>query len=124
MLRKFVAALILVPLAIVIIAFAVANRQAVTVSFDPFSAGAPAASLSLPLFVLVIMLLIIGVVIGGMAAWLRHGRWRRVARRLERDLKGLNARLHALQGAPAEPGIVPDEHAPPPRLQLRPPSRV
>ena len=76
------------------------------------------------LFALVIVLLIIGVVIGGTAAWLRHGRWRRVARRLERDLKELNARLHALQGASAEPGIVPREQEPPPRLKLRPPSRV
>ena len=68
MLRKIVAAIILVPLAIIIVAFAVANRQSVTVSFDPFSAEAPAASLSLPLFALVIGLLIAGVVIGGVAA--------------------------------------------------------
>ena len=37
MFRKIVAALILVPLAILIVAFAVANRQAVTVSLDPFA---------------------------------------------------------------------------------------
>ena len=43
-LRKIVAAIILVPLAVVIIAFAVANRQIVTVSLDPFSAEHPAAS--------------------------------------------------------------------------------
>ena len=36
MFRKIVAAIIVVPLVIVIVAFAVANRQAVTVSFDPF----------------------------------------------------------------------------------------
>jgi len=124
LLRKLIAALILVPLAVIIIAFAVANRHAVTVSFDPFGGSAPAASLTLPLFVLVILLLIIGIVIGGSAAWLRHGRWRRVARRLERDLKDLNARLHALQGAAAEPGIVPHAQETPPRLKLRPPSRV
>ncbi|MEI9804494.1 MAG: hypothetical protein WDN48_08580 [Pseudolabrys sp.] len=39
MLRKIVTALIVVPLAAVIIAFAVANRQTVTVSFDPFSSS-------------------------------------------------------------------------------------
>ncbi|MGB6653589.1 MAG: LapA family protein, partial [Xanthobacteraceae bacterium] len=86
LLRKIVAALILATLGIVIIAFAVANRQAVTVSFDPFNAQSPAASETLPLFALVIFLLIVGVVIGGSASWLRHGRWRRAARRLERDL--------------------------------------
>ena len=45
-LRKIVAAVILVPLAIVIIAFAVANRQIVTVSLDPFSSERPAASVT------------------------------------------------------------------------------
>jgi len=48
--RKIIAAIILVPLAVVIIAFAVANRQIATVSLDPFSAEHPAASLTLPLF--------------------------------------------------------------------------
>src|SRR5579864_407931 len=124
LLRKIVAALILVPLAIIIIAFAVANRQVATVSFDPFGGSAPAASLTLPLFALVIVLLIIGVVIGGTAAWLRQSRWRRTARRLEREVKDLHARLDALQGAAAESGIVPSEQPPPPRLKLRPPSRV
>ena len=42
MIRKFVTALILVPLAIVFIAFAVANRQTVVVSFDPFDQAHPA----------------------------------------------------------------------------------
>ena len=124
MLRKLVAAFILVPLAVILIAFAVANRHGVTVSFDPFNAGAPAASLTLPLFALVIVLLIIGVVIGGSASWLRHGRWRRAARRLEREVKELNARLHAHHGGSADLGIVPSEQPPPPRLKLRPPSRV
>jgi uncharacterized integral membrane protein len=124
LLRKLIAALVLVPLAIIIIAFAVANREGVTVSFDPFSGSAPAASLTLPLFALVIGLLIIGVVVGGTAAWLGQRRWRRTARRLEREASDLRARLDALQSAAAEPGIVPSEQAPPPRLKLRPPSRV
>jgi len=123
LLRRIVAALILGPLAIIIIAFAVANRQQVTVSLDPFSSSAPAAALTLPLFGLVIVLLIIGVLIGGMAAWLRQRRWRRAARRLEREVKELNAQLDALQGADVDQGIVPRQHEPPPRLKLRPPAR-
>ncbi len=122
MLRRIVAALILVPLAIIIIAFAVANRQEVTVSLDPFGASAPAASLTLPLFALVILVLIIGVVIGGSAAWLRQGRWRRAARRLEREAKEMIARLEAHEAASAAPGIVPRQE-PPPRLKLQPPAR-
>ena len=41
MFRKIVTAIIVVPLVVIIVAFAVANRQTVTVSFDPFSSAAP-----------------------------------------------------------------------------------
>ena len=118
--RKIIAAIILVPLAVIIVAFAVANRQIVTISLDPFSAEHPAASLTLPLFALVIVMLLFGVLIGGIAAWLRQSKWRRTARRLEREIADLHIEIEALKrstggvGAPA---------APPKRLQLRPPLR-
>ena len=121
LLRKIVAALILVPLAVLIIAFAVANREIVTVSFDPFSVEQPAASVTLPLFALVIVLLILGVVIGGSASWLRHGRWRRMARRLERELGKLRDELDLHKGAAGTPANIPEAAEPPERLKLKPP---
>lgn len=122
MLRKIVAALILVPLAIIIVALAVANRQSVTVSFDPFSASAPAVAQTLPLFALIFVVLIAGVIVGGVAAWLGQRQWRRAARRLEREASELRAKLDALQGAATGPSIVPREQIPPPRLRLKPPA--
>ncbi len=85
------------PLAVVIIAFAVANRQIVTVSLDPFNRTRPPLAVTLPLFALVIVLLIAGVVIGGVGGMAAaeqvaaHGapagaRGGRAARR-ERDLR-------------------------------------
>jgi uncharacterized integral membrane protein len=121
--RKIVAAVILVPLAIVIIAFAVANREMVTVSLDPFSAERPAASVTLPLFVLVIGVLILGVLIGGLASWLRHGGGRRAARRLERELTALRAEVHHLKTGQHAPPPVPNAVDPPERLKLQPPLR-
>jgi uncharacterized integral membrane protein len=122
--RKIIAAIILVPLAVIIIAFAVANRQIVTVSLDPFSAEHPAASLTLPLFALVIVLLIIGVVIGGVAAWLRQAKWRRTARRLEREIADLHMEMDGLKRTAGLPGTGADVPiAAPERLQLRPPMR-
>ena len=130
--RKIIAAVILVPLAVIIIAFAVANRQIVTVSLDPFSAEHPAASLTLPLFALVIVLLVLGVLIGGVAAWLRQSKWRRTARRLEREIADLHIELEALKrtagvssasvNAPAAASVNAPAAAPE-RLQLRPPMR-
>ena len=121
LLRKIVAAVILVPLAIVIVAFAVANRQIVTVSLDPFSSEHPATSLNLPLFVLVIGLLIVGVLIGGAASWLRHGNLRRATRRFERDIRELRSEIASLRHTPSGSASVPEAGSPPERLQLRPP---
>jgi uncharacterized integral membrane protein len=122
LLRRIVAAVILVPLAIVIVAFAVANRQSVTVSFDPFSAATPAASLAMPLFELVIGLLIVGVLIGGVAAWLGQGRWRGAARRFEREVQMLRGKLSAYEGMADGAGGVSRTSEPPARLRLRPPA--
>jgi uncharacterized integral membrane protein len=121
-LRKIVAALTLIPLAIVIIAFAVANRQDVTVSLDPFNPDVPAASVTKPLFVVLIAVLILGVIVGGIAAWLRQTKWRRAARRLEREVGSLRAEIDALKRT-GVPVSIPQAVEPAERLQLRPPIR-
>ena len=74
MLRKIVAALLLIPLALLIALFAVANRAPVTVSLDPFGDLSAMFSVSLPLFLLLLLLLILGVIIGGIASWMRQSR--------------------------------------------------
>ena len=121
-LRKIVTALIVVPLAILIIAFAVANRQEVTVSLDPFSAEHPAAAVTLPLFALVIVLLIAGVVIGGVATWLRQIGWRRLVRHMEREAAELRREIDTHRRAVAGPAHVPAAVEPPERLKLKPPT--
>jgi uncharacterized integral membrane protein len=97
MIRKIVTAVILIPLAAIIIAFAVANRQTVSVSFDPFDTANPAYAASLPLFVLIFILVIFGVILGGVAAWLRQARWRWAARRAEKENQELRLELDRLR---------------------------
>jgi uncharacterized integral membrane protein len=109
MIRKIVTAIILVPLAIIILGFAVANRQTITVSFDPFDAVQPAYAASVPLFVLIFILVIFGVILGGTATWLRQARWHWAARRAEKENQDLRLELdrlkHGLAGTP--PGRLP-----------------
>jgi hypothetical protein len=93
--RKLVTFFVLVPLAIVIVMFAVANRAPITVALDPFNPTQPALTLQLPMFVLAFILLGLGVLVGGSAAWLRQHRWRQRARRAEADARDLRARLDA-----------------------------
>ena len=116
--RKFFTALVVIPLGLIFIVFAVANRHWVTVSFDPFNSTDPAIQVSLPLFVLIIVVAILGVIAGGSATWFRQRRWRRAARQHEADARqarsevaGLRAAATASRGdqqrlpAPAQRGI-------------------
>jgi uncharacterized integral membrane protein len=121
MFRKVVTAVIVVPLAAIIIAFAVANRQAVTVSFDPFSSSQPAYAATLPLFVLIFILLILGVIIGGIAAWLRQGRWRRSARKLEADVRAMRGELETIRNRFGTAQTPPEQPRPDTSRTIPPP---
>jgi uncharacterized integral membrane protein len=96
-LRRIVSTLIVVPPAVILIAFAVANRQSVTVSFDPFSSTSPAYAVTLPLFALIFALLILGVLIGGVAAWIGQTKSRRTARKLDSEVRVLHQELDAIR---------------------------
>jgi uncharacterized integral membrane protein len=91
--RKFLTALILIPLGLIFVVFAVANRHLVTVSFDPFNSSNPSVGVTLPLFVVIIAVAIAGVVAGGSATWFRQRRWRRAARQHEADARLARAQL-------------------------------
>ncbi len=100
--RKFLITwLILIPLGLIFVVFAVANRHFVTVSFDPFNSAAPSVSVSLPLFVLIIVVAILGVVAGSCATWFSQRRWRRAARHHEADARTVRAQLEDLRAARA-----------------------
>ena len=95
--RKFLTALIVIPLALVLVTFAVANRHFVTVSFDPFMAADPALSVTLPLFLLLILVGALGVIAGGCAVWFGQRHWRRAARRNEADARAAQVELAGLR---------------------------
>ena len=103
--RKFLTALIVIPLALILVTFAVANRHFVTLSFDPFMAADPALSVTLPLFLLLILVGAVGVVAGGCAVWFGQRHWRRAARRHEADARAAQVELAGLraQAAAAKP---------------------
>jgi uncharacterized integral membrane protein len=105
--RKFFTALVLIPLGLIFIVFAVANRHLVTVSFDPFNPSDPSVSFRLPLFVLIIAVAIAGVVAGGTATWFRQRHWRRAARQHEADARQARAQLAEQRAAMAQRGDPP-----------------
>ena len=72
-------------------------------SFDPFNSSAPSVSFTLPLFVVIIVVAIAGVLAGGAATWFRQRHWRRAARRHEADAREVRAQLADLRGAATMP---------------------
>jgi uncharacterized integral membrane protein len=106
--RKFFTTLVVIFLGLIFVVFAVANRHFVTVSFDPFNSSDPSIAVKLPLFLVIIVAAIAGVVAGGMATWFRQGRWRRAARQHEADARQVRSQLADLQAAAhAQRGSVP-----------------
>lgn len=100
---RFLTWIILLPLALLFIVFAVANRDAVTVSFDPLP-----FALVLPAFVLIFAAIFIGLLAGGLAAWMAQRRWRRAARENYRKAMRLEAEVEALKAEVARRDATKD----------------
>jgi uncharacterized integral membrane protein len=106
--RKFFTAVVVIPVGVIFVVFAVANRHFVTVSFDPFNSTDPSVSVRLPLFIVIIAMAMIGVVAGSSMTWFRQRRWRRAARQHEADARQARAQLADLRAAAvAQRGSVP-----------------
>jgi len=99
--RKFLTALLVIPLGIFFVIFAVANRHLVTVSFDPFNSTTPTIAITLPLFAVIIVVAMLGVLAGGMATWFRQSRFRRAARQHEAEARQARTQLADLRSQTA-----------------------
>lgn len=104
--KAFFKALVLVPVALVVVLFSVANRAPVRLSLDPISRDAPALAFDLPLFAVVLAALAIGILIGGFASWLAQGKHRKAARVNRREAEKLRSEAQSLRAA------VPDSALP------------
>lgn len=97
MLRRVVNWLLLAPVALIAIVLAVANRTPVTLSLDPLAREASPLSISVPLFAVVFLAMILGVVIGGTAVWWKQGRYRKRCRLAESELSAARSDVERLR---------------------------
>jgi uncharacterized integral membrane protein len=106
--RNFLKWLIIVPLGLIFLVFALANRQNVQVTLDPFYGGDdPSMMVVLPLFFVLLVAIAAGVILGGVATWLRQGRFRKALRETRGQLevlRGENESLRAQVKALQAPG--------------------
>jgi uncharacterized integral membrane protein len=104
MMKLFFKLLLLLPVAAIVLAFALANRQTVSVSFDLLATQSPALTMSAPMFVVLFAMLMLGILIGGVAAWFSQARLRRDARRLRHEADRLRAQTERRSGDAAGRG--------------------
>lgn len=95
------------PLALIVVIFAVSNRADVVVTFWPLP-----VTLGAPLYLVVLLALLVGFLIGEFLAWLNAGRTRRALRQSKRRIEALESELTATQaqlpqGAAAVPPATP-----------------
>lgn len=113
MIKRIVGWLVLVPLCALLVVFALANRHAVVVNFNPFLAtegAAPPAAAGVPLFLVLYAVLLIGVLLGGVATWFAQGSHRRRERHWRRESAHLTRELEAarLARGPGQPVLDDD----------------
>ncbi|HSU99934.1 MAG TPA: LapA family protein [Roseiarcus sp.] len=95
---RFLKVVLLLLIAVVLLGFAFANHGLVTVSFDPFAAAdAAALSITTPLFAVVIVSAMLGVVAGALATWVSQGRHRRASRLSRAEADKWRAQAQALK---------------------------
>jgi uncharacterized integral membrane protein len=109
MIRRIVGWFVLVPLCAALVVFALANRQLVVVNFNPFAPASEPGGIGVPLFLVLFLVLLVGVVLGGAATWFAQGRhrhnerhWRRHAEVLSRDLEAIRREPAGTGGAPLD----------------------
>ena len=103
---------VIVPIAIVLLMFAFANRHLVTVAFDPFAGNDIAGpAIRAPLFIVLILSAGVGVILGGVAAWFKQARLKRAVREAQAEAEEARAeaarlRREMLINPPARPATA------------------
>ena len=104
---RFLKIVILLLLAAILLGFAFANRELVTISFDPFASTDNAAfSIVTPLFAVVVVAAMLGVVAGALATWVSQGRHRRSSRQNRAEAEKWRTQAQALRAA--HPALTSD----------------
>ncbi len=83
------------PIVVLVVGFAVANRKWVTLSFNPFTQDVP--SIDLPLWILFFLGIFVGAIVGWSSAWLTQGKHRKAARAARGEVSKLQVELSDLR---------------------------
>ena len=92
-------------LAIATAVIAVANREAVPLSLDPFKSVAPAVVFPAPLFWIILASVLVGIVLGGWSTWLAQAPLRQTVRENEDKIRRLEREIEVAQKIIIKPSL-------------------
>jgi uncharacterized integral membrane protein len=98
--KKLLSRIVALLCMVALVAFALANRRVVEVSFDPVTPDNPWLAIAVPLWLAMFAAILLGLVAGWVAAWVNYGKVRRAARSARAELKQVQAQ------APSPPAVV------------------
>ena len=87
MLKRLIFVVVVLPIALLLVALAVANRQAVTLNGNPLVPDDPGLQFAVPMFIVLFATFALGMVVGSMATWLKQSRYRKRARAKEAEVE-------------------------------------
>ena len=106
--KNLVKIIVWTPVALLILIFAIANHHVVKVSFDPFAEGdIEAFAITAPLFLILFLAVMVGVLAGGAATWLAQGKYRKAARQSRAEAERLRDEAQTLRAASGDNRVVP-----------------
>lgn len=94
-------------LAITTAVIAVANRNDVSLSFDPFNAAAPAIVVEVRLFWIILGSALVGILLGGWSSWLAQAPLRQTVRENEEKIRRLEREIEVAQTIIVKPPAAP-----------------
>lgn len=94
---RYLTWIVTLPLTLIVVSFAISNRELVSLELWPLP-----GSVDLPIFVIALVPLAIGIVIGGLIDWLMQSGHRRHERRLKRQVGRLEGEVKEVRTREAE----------------------
>jgi len=95
--KTFLKWLVLAPVALLLILFAVTNREPVRVVLDPLPGDMALIDITAPLFIILFLAAGLGVIAGGIAGWFVQARQRQAIRTARADVERLQREADSLR---------------------------
>ncbi len=113
-LQRFATWIVLAPVFLFLIAFALANRQNIGLYLNPLSAFDTSGGIEMPLFFALFAFFVFGAVTGSFVTWNSQRPWRNTVKRQAKEIEALRGEINVFKNGPVPEPVRPDWQILPP----------